>query len=132
MVDELEVLCGRISFSDREKEGISISEGEVAILQEKRSRCLVGRFGTEKRVNREAFKSLLTRIWRPVGCVIFQEVQEHLWIFEFSDGDDKQRIMEGRPWLFDRYLVILNGFDGSMAPSQMEFLSSGCRCMTCL
>lgn len=124
MAEEIEVLCGRISLFDREKEEISISEGEIAVLRERGSRCLVGRIGTEKRINREAFRTLLTRLWRPLGQVIFQAVQEHLWIFEFSDGDDKRRVMEGRPWLFDRYILILNEFDGSKAPTQMEFLHS--------
>ncbi|GLT70008.1 hypothetical protein SLA2020_421130 [Shorea laevis] len=117
MAEELEELCGRISLMNSEKVGISITEGEIAVMRAKGSRCLVGCIGTEKRMNCAAFKTLLLRLWRPVGKVVFQEVQEHLRIFEFSNGDDKLRIMEGRPWLFDRYLLILNDFDGSRPPS---------------
>ncbi|GLT53996.1 hypothetical protein SLA2020_272300 [Shorea laevis] len=96
MDGSLEEIWGRMSLSEGEKQGISISEGEVAILKEKGSRCLVGRIGTEKKVNKEAFKSLFLRLWRPVGEVYFKEIQEHLWIFEFSNWDDKRRVLDGR------------------------------------
>lgn len=89
-----------------EKEGISISVGEVADLREKGSRCLVGRLVTEKRTNKDAFKSLLTSLWRLVGRVQFKEIQEALWILEFSDLDDKQRVLDSRPWLFDRFVLF--------------------------
>lgn len=112
-----------MSLSEGE-EGISITEGEVAVLKEKGTRCLVGRIGTEKRINRESFKSLLLRLWRPVGGVSFKEIQENLWIFEFSDCDDKRRVLSGRPWLFDRYILVINDLDGNLPPSQMEFTNS--------
>jgi hypothetical protein len=32
--------------------------------------------------------------------------------------------MAGRPWSYDRTLLILNEFDGRLAPSQMDFLCS--------
>jgi hypothetical protein len=66
MADVLEEMCGRISLTDGEKEGILISEGEIADLQDKGSRCLVGRLGTDKRIYKDAFRTLLTRLWRPV------------------------------------------------------------------
>lgn len=124
MAEAIEELCGRFSLMDSEKEGISITDGEIAVMCEKVTRSLVGRLGTEKRINREAFKSLLLRLWRPVGTVAFQEVQQNLWIFEFSDEEDKRRVMAGRPWLFDRHLLILNNFDGGTPPSQMAFTHS--------
>lgn len=124
MAKALEALCGRISLSDGEKTGISISEGEVADLQDKGARCLVGRLGTEKKINKEAFRSLLTHLWRPVGRVIFKEIQDNLWVFEFSNSNDMRRVLEGRPWSFDRYILVLNNFVGSIPPSQMMFSHS--------
>lgn len=124
MADEIEELCGRISLTDGEKECIMITEGEVADLADKGSRCLVGRLVTEKRFNREAFRCLLTRLWRPVGRIIFKEIQENLWVFEFFESDDMRRVLEGRPWSFERYILVLNNFMGSVPPSQMAFTQS--------
>jgi hypothetical protein len=54
--------------------------------------------------------------------VLFKEVQEKLWLFEFADEDDKRRVLEGRPrWSFDKQIIVLNEFQGGVSPSQMDF-----------
>jgi hypothetical protein len=64
MGDDLEKHCVEGSFSEGGGEvGIKISEGEVAADREKGERCIVGRIGDEKNVNKDAFKSVLARIW---------------------------------------------------------------------
>ncbi|GLT53495.1 hypothetical protein SLA2020_267610 [Shorea laevis] len=86
MTEEIEQLCGRISLSDREKEGISISDGDTAVLREKGSRCLVGRIGSERRINRAAFRALLTRIWRPLGVYFFRKSRSTCGSLNFLMG----------------------------------------------
>jgi len=53
--------------------------------------------------------------------VVFKEILDNLLLFEFTEEVDKQKVMAGRPWAYDRTLLILNDFDGRLAPSQMEF-----------
>ncbi|GLT76794.1 hypothetical protein SLA2020_484320 [Shorea laevis] len=61
----------------------------VADLTGQVFRCLVGRLGTEKRINREAFRSLTTRsAGVRLGYNYLKEIQANLWVFEFSDSDD--------------------------------------------
>jgi hypothetical protein len=55
----------------------------------------------------EAFKDLLSKLWKTVWRVVFKELKENLWRFECSKGGDKKRVMEGRSWLFDQYLLCL-------------------------
>ncbi|XP_059457118.1 uncharacterized protein LOC132186993 [Corylus avellana] len=124
MGDDLETLCGKISLIVGEKVGIPVSEGEIVADREKGERCLVGRIGIEKKVNKEAFRNVLSRIWRTMGSVVFKEMQDNVWLFEFVDLDDKKRVMEGRPWSFDRQILVLNDFDGSIPPAQMQFTHS--------
>jgi hypothetical protein len=45
-------------------------------------------------------------------------------LFEFADVDDKKRVLDGRPWSFDRQILVLNDFDGSVPPAQMQFTHS--------
>ncbi|GLT62155.1 hypothetical protein SLA2020_348130 [Shorea laevis] len=124
MATELDELCGRLTLSEGEKEGIQIEEGEISVMRDKVARSLVGRLGTDKKINREAFRILMLRLWKPTGTVIFKEVQDHLWIIEFSDGNDKDKVLSGRPWLFDRSLLVLHDFDGITPPSQISFSHS--------
>ena len=56
----MEKLCGKISLIGREKSGIRVMEGEIADDRRKGERCLVGRIGTKKKINKEAFKGVLS------------------------------------------------------------------------
>jgi hypothetical protein len=124
--DDMGMLCGRIARIGGENIGISISEGDVAADIEKGERCLVGRIGEEKKVNKEAFKTVLSQIWRTVRSVTFKEIQDNVWVFEFENVyvDDKKRVMGGRPWSFDWQIIVLNDFDGSVPPALMKFTHS--------
>lgn len=117
MERELEQLCSRISLSEKEKIGLSIEGCEVADARVQGARCLMGKICMEKGINKEAFKSILTRLWRTTGRVIFRELQEKIWLFEFVDEADKRRVMVGRPWSFDRHILMLNEFEGGVSPS---------------
>jgi hypothetical protein len=121
MAGELEELCGNCSLSEGEKSGIKIAEGEIVEAREKGVRCLVGKLGSRKRINNEAFKQVLSRIWRPRKGIIFKEVQDNLWIFEFEEDGDKRRVFEGRPWSYDRQILVINELDCNLPPSQMQF-----------
>ena len=55
--------------------------------------CLVGKIWVEKPVNKEAFRMVLSKIWRLVGHVVFKELHDNLWLLEFSDGEDKRRVL---------------------------------------
>lgn len=84
----------------------------------------MGRIGGERRVNKEAFRSVLSRIWRLSGSVLFKEVLDNVWVFEFEEIADKRRVLEGRPWSFDRQILVLQEFDGTTPPSQLVFSHS--------
>jgi hypothetical protein len=92
MADQLEKLCGNISLTDRERVGLMITEGEVDEVRAQGGRCLVGRIWMGRKVNKEAFMSVLTRIWRTLGGVIFKELDDNIWLFEFEDVDDMRRV----------------------------------------
>jgi len=42
--------------------------------------------------------------------LVFKEIQENLWLFEFSEDSDKQKVLAGRPWTYNSTLLILNEF----------------------
>ena len=58
------------------------------------------------------------------GFVVFKELETNLWLFKFEEEDDKNRVLTGRPWSYDRHMLVLNEFHGHCPPSQMVFLHS--------
>jgi hypothetical protein len=121
MAEELEELCGKISLTEGERIGIQIDEHEVSEARVVAGKCLVGKVWADKLVNKEAFQSVMSNVWRTAGEVKFKDLKDNIWLFEFSDQVDKKRVMEGRPWSFDRQIIVLNEFDGSIPPSQLAF-----------
>jgi hypothetical protein len=124
MAEELVDLCGKISLTEGERIGIQVDELEVSDDRIVAGKCLVGKVWADKTINREAFQSVMSTVWRTSGGVKFQALKDNVWIFEFSDLADKRRVMEGRPWSFDRHILVLNEFNGSIPPSQFEFKRS--------
>jgi hypothetical protein len=55
--------------------------------------------------------------------VTFKEIYKNLWLFKF-EGDDMRRVKEGRPWSFDRHILVLNDFNGCITQSKMDFTRS--------
>jgi hypothetical protein len=124
MAEQLAKLYGNMSLSEGEKTGIAITEGEIEEARAQGGWCLIGRIWLGKKVNKEAFTSVLSRIWCTTSGVIFKELEDNIWLFEFKDVGDMRRVLEGRPWSYDRHILVLNEFDGSTAPSQMTFKHS--------
>lgn len=70
-------LCSRITLASGEKKSISITKGEISDVRKKDELCLVGRLWSEKSTNMEAFKTVLSRVWRTIGNVVFKEIQDN-------------------------------------------------------
>lgn len=105
------------SLTNGERKGIMITPGDVDVSIKRGDNCLVGRYRTKKKYNKEAFKTILSWIWRTVGRVTFSERHYNLWLIEFSDTKDKSRVMEGRPWSFDHQILVLCEHDGKTPPA---------------
>ena len=46
-----------------------------------------------------------------------------MWLFEFTEEEDKIIVMAGRPWTFDHQILILNEFVGA-CPSPSDGFQS--------
>jgi hypothetical protein len=124
MEELIEGVCSSMKLLDKEKAGILITEDDTAELRMRSGRCLVGRIMSERKIQKEAFRTLMARLWKTRGDVAFKELDVNLWLIEFSNGDDKRRVLEGRPWLFDRNILVLKEVVEDVAPVQMDFSSS--------
>lgn len=59
MDDEYGVLHGKFPLTEGKQQGIEIGDEVTTDLRVKGEKCLVGRLGVAKKINKEAFKTLL-------------------------------------------------------------------------
>jgi hypothetical protein len=82
----------------------------------------VGKLIADRLVSKETIRTKLIRGWRPQGNLSFKVLGENLFLLEFEYECDRIRVLEGRPWIFERsVLFAVENFDGTTPPSEMVF-----------
>jgi hypothetical protein len=121
MDEILETLRWKMKLTEAEKIGITITEDDTVDLRMKSGKCLVGRIMSERRILKEAFRTLMLCKWKTADNIVFKELDENLWLREFLNEGDNRRVLDGRPWLFDRSVLVLKEIEVSIPPTQMDF-----------
>ncbi len=62
MEDLIESMSGGLKLSEGERIEITISETDIADLRGRSERCLLGRLMSDRRIQKEAFKTLMSRL----------------------------------------------------------------------
>lgn len=62
---------------------------------------------THKSVNREAFVSVFTMLWKTSDGVSIKEIGEGRFLVCFANLNDKMRVLDMEPWTFREGLVLL-------------------------
>ncbi|KAG2674102.1 hypothetical protein I3760_13G120100, partial [Carya illinoinensis] len=121
MEEELSRQWEKLSLTEREKEGVSLAPHNMPTGREQALSCLMVMIMAEKIINKEAFKSTMAKIWRCTSWIQFSEVGPNKFLVEFNSDQDLKRVIEGRPWAFDRWLLCLQTYDGSKSINEIVF-----------
>lgn len=60
-------------------------------------------------------------VWHLCSKAIFTKVGSNVFILSFTTKEDKARVENGQPWLFDNHFFALEPFDGLTLPKNMRF-----------
>ncbi|KAK1592048.1 hypothetical protein Q3G72_018419 [Acer saccharum] len=106
-LEVIEKLCASLSLKDREglvhKLHIDLKEGGA----QKMALVLAGKILSPDLVNREAFRSLIARIWKLRGGVEIELVTNNIYVFHFQLLEDRHKVLAGGLWSFDDSLIVL-------------------------
>lgn len=80
---------------------------------------LVGRIWTNRHINQNAFISTMKNVWQPKHAVDIRSTGKDLFVFQFHHWRDKQRVIDGQPWHFDRHIFLMNHVKGNCKPSDI-------------
>lgn len=109
--EESVIIGGEFENNDEE------SNAQIALT-------LVGKLNTIKPYNVEAMKRTLVSVWKTKEHVAISMVEMNRFIFQFFCREDKERVLEGSPWFFDKKILLLKEVHGDEQPSEVVFTSS--------
>ncbi|KAL5760460.1 hypothetical protein ACOSP7_018973 [Xanthoceras sorbifolium] len=119
--EEVAKLCASLSLMEASTSATKIEGKLKEVGDRKLSLCLVGKIWTNKQVNREAFRATNPKIWRTKHEVQVEVLQENIFVFHFRNYEDRQRVLSGGPWSFDRGLLVLEEPEGAGNIQNMAF-----------
>ena len=124
MVEELEELWKKLSFTEEEDESIALGSSTTKAAKAIGKNCLMVKVLSPKSINIEAFRKNLRMIWKPIKSVQINEVEDEIYLVEFGDGRDERRVMEMRPWTYKKSLIPLKEFEGEQVPKDISLWQS--------
>ena len=84
---------------------------------------LVGKIWTKRSINANAFMATIKNVWQPSHGLDISSIGENTFVVQFYHWRDKNRVLEGQPWHFDKHAIILGDIEGDTKPSDMELFS---------
>jgi hypothetical protein len=121
MAEDLARRWGNLSLNEDEVLDVHIQPRAVEGLVSRGKFCLVGKLLAERFVGKDTIKRQMMKGWRPTGHLTFKVLGENLFLLEFGNEWDKNRVLKGRPWLFERDLFSVEDFDGLSSISEIVF-----------
>ena len=88
---------------------------------EERKSWLVGKLLTNRLFNKEAMLSTLKVVWKISRNVKVTVLESNLFIFKFASLKDKQRVIDGSPWSFNKNLVVFKDYNGDLRGLDYKF-----------
>ena len=99
-------------------------EGEVFTFENQVCRkeyTLMAKFFTKHAININAVARTLKPLWRTKQDFEIQDMGNHILLFVFENELDDNRVLLGKPWSFDKYLVVLRRYKDDSSLRRLRF-----------
>lgn len=120
-MEEMEGKWERLRLTEEEDRVFAADDSIPNALEDRGDRSLVGRVTTERSVGKWVLESTMAKVWRISQPASFREVRPNVFVITFASQTDKWKVWEGKPWLFDNCLIVLNLYDGFTQPAEISF-----------
>ncbi|XVF19161.1 hypothetical protein REPUB_Repub11eG0085500 [Reevesia pubescens] len=121
---ELVSLLSTLRLTAEEKQGLDPDNGPTTMGFENTKHWMVGKLHTNRSSNKDAMISTLKVIWRTAKEVSIVVLEENLFLFKFASEYDKNKVLDGSPWLFDQKLLLFHDYNGDLRPSEYTFTTA--------
>ncbi|TXG72487.1 hypothetical protein EZV62_001066 [Acer yangbiense] len=106
-MEEIVNFYATMSLKEREgpvrrlRDGLKVEGGKKMAL------CLAGKILSQDLVNRDVFRSVISKIWRVRGEMEIEVLDSNTYAFHFQFPDDRRKILASGSWSFDDSLIVL-------------------------
>ncbi|OMO49946.1 hypothetical protein CCACVL1_30745 [Corchorus capsularis] len=115
MADDLSLMWNKLTLKDDENQVIDIDGS-----QDSQKFCLIGKILTKKVLKVDILRSVFFRVWKLSGGLRVQEVGDKMFLFQFDRMGERDRVLLQQPWSFNKALMVLQEFDGSVLPEDVD------------
>ncbi|XP_041025325.1 uncharacterized protein LOC121265703 [Juglans microcarpa x Juglans regia] len=120
-MENLEAQWKKFRLSEEERLVVDVGEEIEGDVRECGERSIIGKICMERTIGREILAVTMGKIWRISKPAEFREVGDNKFVITFQSLNDKRRVLDGRPWLFDNHLFALKAFEVYSQPNEWKF-----------
>lgn len=102
MAEELETLWQKLRVTEEEEVSILLGGECTRAANERGRNCLVMKVLSRKGIMLEALRKNIRMLRKPNKSLQLSVIEEELFLVEFEDERDKRRVMEMRPWHYEK------------------------------
>ena len=113
-MEDISGLCGRLSLTDKEEMPFDFGSEEDDQFY------LAARFMMGRHLNIESVVRTFRPLWRTVHGFTVRDMGNNVLVFAFEDVTDLERVLQGEPWSYDKYLVSFQRVDVDTDVTEME------------
>ncbi|KAL0444078.1 UNVERIFIED_CONTAM: hypothetical protein Slati_2130500 [Sesamum latifolium] len=104
----MERLGSSLVLTEVEDAGVSLPTTAWAGSREGDELLVVGRLLTMKAYRFDVLEQTLQNILRPIRGMVVSRLPKNRFLIQFKHVVDRDRVMNGGPWFFDKNLIILS------------------------
>ncbi|KAM7532429.1 hypothetical protein LguiB_035839 [Lonicera macranthoides] len=82
---------------------------------------LVGKILSDQSQSLEDVKDTMKAAWRPNKRMDAEKIGQNLFLFQFSDQTNRRSVLQGRPWLLGKLLVVVQNFKINKKLAHIKF-----------
>ena len=121
MTEDLEAIQKSFTLTEAEKDQVDTEGALTKGSQAEEGNWLMAKLITRRSFNKKALMSTMKIIWRLSKDAEALVLDEKLFLFKFANKKDKQRVLDGSPWSFQKNLLAFTNYDGDLRTSKYEF-----------
>lgn len=116
----MEEAFAAIQIEEEEQGGLCYENDSEQLSEIDTRWCLVGRFLTDSHIDFQAMQHKMASLWRPGRGLYVKQLDNNRFLFQFYHELDISRVIEGSPWSFGRFHLVMERLKEGDNPRTLE------------